>query len=97
MTGAFTETEARFQAAVMDLARWRKWRVWHDHDSRRNAAGLPDLLLVRGDRLIFAELKSRRGRVRPAQREWLAALGQTAAEVRVWRPTDWDEIVRVLS
>ena len=33
---------------------------------------------------------------RPEQRAWLAALQQTAAEVYLFRPSDWDEIVRVL-
>src|SRR5690606_3109708 len=61
-------TEAQFQRQVVDLARLRGWWVFHDHDSRRNPAGLPDLLLLR-DRLVVAELKTTSGRVRAAQAE----------------------------
>jgi hypothetical protein len=56
-------SEAEFQAQVVSLAELRGWRIFHDHDSRRNTAGLPDLILVRRGRLIFAELKSERGRI----------------------------------
>ena len=53
----------------------------------------PDLCLVRGRRLIFAELKTEKGRLTPAQEAWLEAfkaLRSTAPiEVYVWRPADW--------
>lgn len=35
------------------------------------AKGFPDLVLLRDQRLIVAELKTRTGRLRPGQREWL--------------------------
>jgi len=95
-------TEADLQAQVLELAALRGWRVFHDHDSRRNHAGFPDLVLVRRSRLVFAELKTRTGRVRPAQQEWLAALEAVADEARghvtvhLWRPGDWPDIERVL-
>lgn len=53
-------------------------------------------MLCRADRLLFAELKSERGRLSAAQREWREALGMAGVRVRVWRPSDWDEIVEVL-
>ena len=52
---------------------------------------------IAGGRVIFAELKSDRGRFEPGQRDWLTALQQAGAEVYVWRPADWDEIVEVLT
>ena len=89
--------EAAWQGRVLDLARLCAWRAFHDHDSRRNAAGLPDLLLVRGDRLVAAELKAERGRLRAGQREWLAALDRVAGvETYVWRPSDWATVMAVL-
>jgi len=95
-------TEAEFQQQVVDLAQLRGWRVFHDHDSRRNAAGLPDLIMVRSGRLIFAELKGAKGRVRPEQAEWLADLADVAAQqsqvlVALWRPDDFDTIEKVLA
>lgn len=86
---AMTEDELLDQ--VVTLARDLGWLVFHDQDSRRNAAGLPDLILVR-DRLIFAELKrQRRAQLRPAQREWGRRLSAIAdrtpfVEAHLWRP-----------
>lgn len=59
--------------------------------------GFPDLFMVRGPRMVIAELKSEAGRLRPDQREWLARLELTAAEVYVWRPRDVAEVQEVLS
>lgn len=92
---AAPESEAGFQAAVVELALLLSWQVFHPFDSRRSAAGWPDLSMVRDGRLILAELKSARGRVTPEQREWLAALEQVAAasggavSVHLWRPADF--------
>jgi hypothetical protein len=81
--------EKVLQTAIVDLAEIRGWLVYHTHDSRRSAPGFPDLVLVRGERLIFAELKSETGRVSPDQRLWLQALERTDAEVYLWKPEDW--------
>jgi hypothetical protein len=92
--------ERDFQAAVVELARLSGWRCYHTYDSRRSAHGFPDLVLVRDGRLLFAELKSERGRVTADQRAWLSLLeGCPGVEVYVWRPlaSSWPEIERVLS
>jgi len=90
--------EAELQAAVIDLARYRGWRVAPFRPARTAAgwrtpvaadgAGFPDLVLVR-ERLVFAELKAERGRLGPAQSVWLAALEAAGAEAHVWTPADW--------
>jgi hypothetical protein len=88
-TGRETLTERELQNAVIELAGYLGWRTYHTHDSRRSNPGFPDLVLVR-DRLIFAELKSAKGRLSPAQQFWLADLEHDAGqEVYVWRPSDW--------
>ena len=92
-----TLDEKRFQAQVLELAHALGWRSYHPYNSRRSARGFPDLTLVKGGRLIFAELKSERGRLISPQREWLNALRATPAEVYIWRPSDWDDITRILS
>lgn len=106
-------SERSFQTAVIDYARRCGWLVAHLHDSRRqvapgvhvgdrDAAGFPDLVLVRGQRVLFAELKAETGKLRPAQVLWLAALraverdGAGRVLVREWRPSDWPEIERTL-
>jgi hypothetical protein len=93
-------SEAAFQTQVTQLAQYYSWRVYHTHDSRRSPAGFPDLVLVRPPELIFAELKTEKGRVRPEQADWLADLeavartlaveGVRALDVCLWRPSDFD-------
>ena len=91
-------SEAAFQRTVVDLAAWRGWRSYHTHDSRRSAPGFPDLVLVRSDRLLAVELKTRTGRVTDAQRRWLAALSCVPGiSCHLWRPADWPEITTVLA
>jgi len=54
-------------------------------------------VFVRDGRLIFAELKSERGRLTHPQRLWLAALRDCdGAAAYEWRPSSWSEIERVL-
>jgi hypothetical protein len=49
-------------------------------------------------RLVFAELKSDKGKLTAAQAAWLEVLGQVPhVEAYCWRPCDWDEMIRVLS
>lgn len=97
------QTEKQFEQAVVEYARLCGWRVFHPFDSRRSEAGWPDLSMVRDGMLIFAELKTERGRLSTAQCEWLEDLAQVAhgchpwVMVRTWRPSDWSEIERVLA
>ena len=90
-------TEAQWQTVITEYAKIRGWIIWHDYDSRKNQAGLPDLIMVRGPRLVFAELKTMKGRIRPHQRVWLDALQQTPAEVYTWRPNQWHEVQATLT
>ena len=90
-------SEKRFQDAVVQLAKILGWRVYHTYDSRRSTPGYPDLTLVREGRLIFAELKSEKGKMSVAQKEWEYDLKQTCAEYYEWRPSDWEAIVEILN
>lgn len=98
---ASTITEADWQGFVTSYAALRGWAVYHTYDSRRSAAGFPDLVMLRGGRLVVAELKSAKGKTTPAQRRWLDAFGEVAAvadtvEVYCWRPTDEAAVIEVL-
>jgi hypothetical protein len=56
------------------------------------------LTLVRPPRLLFVELKSERGKLRPEQSDWLDVLRLLPqAEVYLWTPADWDRLVEVLT
>lgn len=61
-----------------------------------DGAGYPDLTCVRGCRLLFAELKSAKGKVTPEQTEWLLKLGGAGAECYIWKPENWKDIERIL-
>ena len=92
-------SEKAFQQSVIGLAHDYGFElVYHTHDSRRSVPGFPDLVIVGHGRCIFAELKTERGRLSEAQKEWLASLEECAGvESFVWKPSDWDEIHAVLS
>jgi len=90
-------TEAEFQANVIDLARTLGWRIHHDRadmsDHTAGDPGFPDLVLARKRKVLFFELKSDKGKVRPSQLAWSTAL----PFVYVWRPADMQEIAQVLA
>lgn len=90
-----TETQLREQ--VRDLARLYGWRFWFCWTSIHSPRGLPDLILARPPRLIFAELKSEKGMVSLEQQGWLDTLGACpGCEAYLWRPADLEEITEVL-
>ena len=90
--------EADWQATVVDLARLAEWAVYHTRDSRGSEPGFPDLVLVRPPRLVVAELKTARGKLRREQRVWLHLLaGVPGVEVKCWRPADWADVVATLT
>jgi hypothetical protein len=90
------ESEAHFQSRVIRLARLLGWKVFHLLDPIGSPAGFPDLLLRRPPRLVWAELKSEHGRVRPPQRAFLDELRACGQEAYTWRPSNWDQIKAVL-
>jgi hypothetical protein len=103
-------SEDEFTQQVISHAQARGWFVAHFRAARvvnndgstgwrtpvqADGAGFPDLVLVR-DRVVFAELKSNKGRQRAAQKTWQANLATAGAEVYLWRPRDWPDIVSAL-
>lgn len=91
------QTEAQFQASVLRLAWARGWLAYHTRLSIGSNAGFPDLVLVRGERVLWRELKSARGTLTDDQIEWLERLHAAGQDAKLWRPGDWDEIEQELS
>ena len=100
-------TEAAFIRQVLQLARLRGWRSLHIRPAlnqrgkwltplQGDGVGFPDLLLLRRDQQIVAELKVGRNTTTAAQEAWLAAFRAANVAAYVWHETDWDEIVKVL-
>ena len=90
-------SEREFQTKVTQLAILLGFRVYHTHDSRGSQAGFPDLVMCDGRRVIFAELKSHDGRMRPEQEAWITDLRSSGAETHVWRAGDWDLVMACLN
>ncbi len=89
--------EKDFQAQVRQLAELNGWRVWASWRSFNSPKGEPDLRLVRPPRVVFAELKTDKGKLTEHQYEGIGDLMRCpGVEVHVWRPSDWDEIVETL-
>lgn len=90
-------SEGALTTYVRDLAKLYHWRRYHTWLSKHSPAGFPDEVLVRPQRLVFAELKSEKGKLSSEQQAWLEELRQVpGVEVYLWRPADMDEIARVL-
>ena len=97
------QSEDDFKRAVIELAQLNGWLVHHARPAmnRRGAwatwqeghNGYPDLTLARKGRVIFAELKSEKGKASDAQLGWLVSLPNGY----VWKPSDWDSIVKLLA
>lgn len=92
--GKITEKELR--QSLVRAARGFGWRVYFTWSSMHSPSGFPDLCMVKGERLVFAELKTESGKVSPDQEAWLADLRAAGAEVHLWRPADIDAAYRVL-
>lgn len=97
-------TEAAHQRNVESLLTLYGWRWYHAPDNRpgRNGfiqnvrAGYPDLTALRGTRTLGIELKRQTGKTTPEQDTWLADMAAAGWETYVWRPSDMEEIARVL-
>lgn len=85
-------SEAQWQRRITDLCDLLGLTWHHETDSRKSKEGFPDLVIV-GKGVIFAELKTMRGKMTAKQEEWNAALLAAGAEAVIWRPDDWDVVV----
>lgn len=87
--------------AVLDLAKLGGWLVYHVRNSRAgviqgSGEGFPDLVMVKGERIIFRELKRQSGHLTPAQDVWAQRLIAAGQDWDVWRPSDWYAIESTL-
>jgi len=105
-----TMTEAQWQEWVISEAHLHHWRVAHFRPVRIQRAngstyyetpvaadgkGYPDLVLAK-HRILFVELKRENGVLDPAQKEWEKAVRTGKGEWFTWRPSDRENISRIL-
>ena len=99
-------SEAIFQQQVIQLAATCGWDAHHIKPGRYGniyktdgLAGMPDLILIgqRGQGIIWAELKTDKGKLSAIQEARLLQLMKNGQECYVWRPADLDKILDRLS
>lgn len=100
-------TERVWTRHVIQLAQALNWRVVHFRPARTtkgwrtavegDGIGFPDVLCLRADRLVVAELKTERGKPQQAQTDWLSAWQAAGAETFIWRPSDRESMLEVLA
>lgn len=91
--------ERELLSMIVRLAGYRRWLVHHCRPAQtadgrwrtpiQGSAGFPDLLLVRDDRMLVREVKTRVGKLSPLQQKWLDTLRAAGVDADVWRPGDW--------
>lgn len=102
-------TELQCEATIIAAARAAGWRV-HGERTVHTASGdhltaikgdrgFPDLVLVRGEQLIFIELKrDGAGRIGPGQQEWVDALDNVPGvrAMIIYVPSDMNRLIHAL-
>lgn len=97
-------SEASFLQQIKGLAFMYGWVVHHSQPSMTRtgryittgSTGFPDIVMVHQERgLIFAELKTEKGKTSEPQDLWLRSLS-SHAECYLWRPSDLDFIAERL-
>jgi len=96
MKAAMSMTESQFERQVKQLAATFSYAYYHTWRSIHSPAGFPDCVFAKPGRLIFAELKSEVGKVSEKQQEWLDTLQAAGVEAYLWKPSQFDEIVKIL-
>jgi hypothetical protein len=90
-------SERDWRAQVVRWAIRGGWLVYFTWRSDHSPSGFPDMVLLKGGRLVFAELKAEAGRLSKQQEAWLRALEACdGIDVFVWRPHDEERVRSVL-
>jgi hypothetical protein len=96
-------SERDWQGHVCKIAASFGWKFYHPPDNRpvngriqKVVSGFPDLCLIKGSTMIFAELKRELGVVSPEQHEWAEAIRNCGIHVYIWRPSDLNQVVEIL-
>jgi len=75
--------DAHVRRLMKDLGLWG----FHPFDSRRSKEGWPDWTII-GNRIIYRELKTEKGKVTPAQQAVGDILTAAGGDWTVWHPSD---------
>ena len=89
-TDTLTISEKDFSRQVEDLLKTFHWRWCHFRPARTERGwrtalsghqGFPDYIATKGNRLLFAELKSEKGKLSPEQELWIDSLRECVRHI----------------
>lgn len=107
-----TVDERHFQETVKKLAHFYGWHGFHNSfshgavtgvhtfgmgDDHYDSNGFPDWIFVRGEHLLFRELKTKVGRLSEDQKRWCRWLTEAGQDYDVWRPGDEEKVVKTFT
>lgn len=103
-----TISEEQFTKQVIQFAQLHGWMIAHFRAAMTKSGkwitavqgdgkGFPDLIAVRGEKVIVAELKVGRNKPSPEQEQWLRRFAEAGIQAYIWRPEYWTEIEGVLA
>ena len=90
-------SEKDFLATIIKACKLKHLYYYHPYHSDKSVEGWPDIAFILNGVLHLWELKKQKGIVSQSQQDWIDEL-QTCAGVdaRIVRPSDWDDIVKIL-
>lgn len=95
-TTATAITEAAYSRRITDMANLLGLRWHHEQDSRRSKPGFPDLVLCGPKGVLFLEVKTDTGRIKPEQQAWIDALRGAGQDALIVRPCHWTDVEKLL-
>lgn len=91
-------TEAEFQKSVIGAATALGWKWHHEVFSLGTKPGYPDLTLAHPNHgVLWLELKGPRGKVHPAQQDWIDWLQLCGQDAYIVWWDQWDVIEDLLN
>ena len=94
-----------WEKTVAEYAQYNGWKVAHFRRAQTakgwrtpvgfDGKGFVDFVMAR-ERIVYCECKTGSGRLTKEQREWRDAIVAAGGEWYLWKPSDWDEVQRVL-
>lgn len=94
------KSEREWQSDVVGILHSFGWETYHTHDSRRSAAGFPDVVAIRKRSIdarphdmLVAELKRETENPTSAQEHWLGLFTLAGVDAYIWRPRDVDDVI----
>lgn len=88
-------SEKDFSQQVVDYAQLKGWKVarWPTWRPTGTYPGVPDIICAKEGRVVFLELKSSRGKLTEAQKEWVSAIIGIwwHPDHPIWNRFQWDK------